>query len=76
MTKRHVEQLSGCLNVRGVEISHAADTMTEHMKTEFKGSGCWLHQFSKTHGNANRLTFDEAEGVEPFRKKKNLPEVE
>jgi hypothetical protein len=52
-----------------VEINTAANIMIRLMKTEFKGTGCWLQQFPKTHGNAKRRTFDEAEGVEPFRKK-------
>jgi hypothetical protein len=43
--------------------------MAKLMKTEFKGSGCWLQQYPKT----NRRTFDEVEGVEPLRK--NLSEL-
>ena len=51
------------------KINTAADSIAKFMKTEFKENGCWLQQYPKTHGNANRLTFDEAEGVELFRKK-------
>jgi hypothetical protein len=58
-----------------VEINTAADTMAKRMKTGFKGSCCWLQQYPKTHGNANRRTFDEAEAVESPRKK-NLSELE
>jgi len=69
MTKQNVEELSCCLSVRGVQINPAADSMAKIKKTEFSGNGCWLRQHPKTHGNANRPTFDEDEGIEPFRKK-------
>jgi len=69
MTKQNAEELSCCLSVKGVQINTSADTMAKLMKTEFNGSGCWLRQHLKTHGNANRPTFDEDEGFEPFRKK-------
>jgi hypothetical protein len=52
-----------------MEVNIATNTMAEHITTEFKGSVCWLQQYPKTHGNANRRKVDEAERVEPFRKK-------
>ena len=69
MKKQNVEELSCCLSVRGVQINPVADTMAKLMKTEFNGSGCWLRQHPKTHGNADRPTFDEDEGVESLGKK-------
>jgi hypothetical protein len=47
---------------------HCCLTITEHIETEFKGNVCWLQQYPKTLGNANRRMLVEAEGVETFRK--------
>ena len=52
-----------------MEINTAADTMAKLVKTGFKRSCCCLQQYPKTHGNANRRTFDEAEAVVSPRKK-------
>jgi hypothetical protein len=57
------------VDIRGVEINSAADTLAKHTKTEFKASGSWLQQFSKRHGNAKRSKLDEVEEVRPLGKK-------
>jgi hypothetical protein len=69
MKKQNVEELSCCLSVRGVQINPVADTMAKLMETDFNGSVSCRRQHPKTRGYVNRPTFDEDEGVEPFRKK-------
>jgi hypothetical protein len=55
--KWYVQQRSCCVNVQGVELKYAANTLSNRMKINFKASDGWLWRFCKLHGIMNkRLT--------------------
>jgi hypothetical protein len=60
--KWYVQQRSCSVNVWGLELKSAANTLANHVKISFKASDGWHLRYFKGHGIMNKRTYGEAFG--------------